>query len=379
MAQHRLSEQTLVDAGIFSVADQDEHGRGGRSYPRWRHRLMFPIRNDNGDVIAFSGRILAPEQKGGKYVNSPETALFNKSRVLFGFDKSKRFISKAGQAIICEGQIDMIMIFEAGLQNVVAGQGTAFTEQHAKMLKRLCNEVILCYDSDTAGRKAAERAFELLSPHGLSVRVAALPQGEDPDSLIREKGALNRMVARVAKNQNNAPKSESAPQKPIRPEEDAKKLVSAQNPNSMLLCQLALADSEVLFWLRETECEEILSEVPGTELLGLLWRSRYDPSNEVSRTTFMSGLERELEAAFSMLLARKRPPGDLSDAMQALDALNITRLQNLLQRTKGRLRLQSISAKEMEDLQHKVMELNSRLKESLDRLRSPQNSRPLSS
>ncbi len=449
MAEHRLSEQILVDAGIFSVADQDEHGRGGRSYPRWRHRLMFPIRNDNGDVIAFSGRILDPEQKGGKYVNSPETALFNKSRVLFGFDKSKRFISKAGQAIICEGQIDMIMIFEAGLQNVVAGQGTAFTEQHAKMLKRLCNEVILCYDSDAAGRKAAERAFELLSPHGLSVRVAALPQGEDPDSLIREQGAdalrsivdaapeflehqirhlrastkgegmvervrmaeqvasavavysgvaqrvaavnkvakllevpeeeLNRMVARVAKNQNNAPKSESAAQKPIRPEEDAKKLVSAQNPNSMLLCQLALADNEVLFWLRETECEEILSEVPGTELLGLLWRSRYDPSNEVSRTTFMSGLERGLEAAFSMLLARKRPPGDLSDAMQALDALNVTRLQNLLQRTKGRLRLQSISAKEMEDLQHKVMELNARLKESLDRLRSPQNSRPLSS
>jgi DNA primase catalytic core len=150
---------------------------------------MFPIRNDNGDVIAFSGRLLEKKENTGKYVNSPETPVFSKSRVLFGFDKSKRFIAKADQAIICEGQIDMIMVFEAGLQNVVAGQGTAFTEHHAKMLKRVCNEVILCYDSDNAGREATEKAFRILSPQGISVRVAALPQGEDPDSLIRKEGA----------------------------------------------------------------------------------------------------------------------------------------------------------------------------------------------
>ena len=449
MAQHKLNDQVMVEAGIFSVADQDEQGRGGRSYPRWRHRLMFPIRNDNGDVIAFSGRLLNPDQKGGKYVNSPETPLFSKSRVLFGFDKSKRHIAKAGQAIICEGQIDMIMVFEAGLQNVVAGQGTAFTEQHAKMLKRLCNEVILCYDSDAAGRKAAERAFEILSPHGLSVRVASLPQGEDPDSLIRKQGAdalraivaeapeflehqimhlrastkgegmvervrmaeqvasaiaiftgvaqrvaavnkvakllevpeeeLNRMVARAAKDKKDAPKSAGGAEPTAKPDESAKKLVAAQNPNAMLLSQLALADAEVLYWLRETDCEEILSEVPGTELLAILWRSRYDPLDEFARTAFMAGQERHIEAAFSMLLARKRPPGGMLDARQTLDALDVTRLQNLVQRTKGQLRHSGLSAQEMEVIQHRVMELNSRLKESLDRLRGPPNSPPASS
>ncbi len=449
MAQHKLNDQVMVEAGIFSVADQDEQGRGGRSYPRWRHRLMFPIRNDNGDVIAFSGRILDKDQKGGKYVNSPETPLFSKSRVLFGFDKSKRHIAKAGQAIICEGQIDMIMVFEAGLQNVVAGQGTAFTEQHAKMLKRLCNEVILCYDSDAAGRKAAERAFEILSPHGLSVRVAALPPGEDPDSLIRKQGAdalraivdaapeflehqirylrastkgegmvervrmaeqvasaiaifsgvaqrvaavnkvakllevpeeeLNRMVARAAKDKKDAPKSPGGTEPAAKPDESAKKLVAAQNPNAMLLSQLALADAEVLYWLRETDCEEILSEVPGTELLAILWRSRYDPLDEFARTAFMAGLERHLEAAFSMLLGRKRPPGGMLDARQTMDALDVTRLQNLIQRTKGQLRHPGLSAQEMEVIQHRVMELNSRLKESLDRLRGPPNSPPASS
>lgn len=449
MAQYKFSDQVLVEAGIFSVADQDEQGRGGRSYPRWRHRLMFPIRNDNGDVIAFSGRILDPEQKGGKYVNSPETPLFSKSRVLFGFDKSKRPIAKAGQAIICEGQIDMIMVFEAGLQNVVAGQGTAFTEQHAKMLKRLCNEVILCYDSDAAGRKAAERAFEILSPQGLAVRVAELPQGEDPDSLIRKQGAdalralvggapeflehqirhlrastkadgmvervrmaeqvaaaiavfsgvaqrvaavnkvakllevpeedLNRMVARAARIKKEPPKNPANTENTTRPDESAKALVSAQNQNAMLLSQLALADAEVLFWLRETDCEAILSEVPGTDLLSILWHSRYDPLDEISRMTFMAGLDRHLEAAFSLVLARKRPPGGMQDAIQALDALDVTRLQNLLQRTKSRLRQSGLSSKEMEDLQHEIMDLNSRLKESLDRLRAPSNNPAASS
>jgi DNA primase len=185
-AQAKIPESVLVEAGIFVQSDEESGRRG--AYPRFRDRLMFPIRNDHGDVIAFSGRILDPEAKTAKYLNSPETALFSKSKVLFGFDRSKRAISKAGEAIVCEGQIDMIMVYEAGFQNVVAGQGTAFTELHAKLLKRVCNEVVLCYDSDNAGYKAAERAFQILSPIGLTVKVAALPQGEDPDSLLRKQG-----------------------------------------------------------------------------------------------------------------------------------------------------------------------------------------------
>lgn len=226
-------------------------------------------------------------------------------------------------------------------------------------------------------RMAEQVASAIAIFSGVAQRVAAVNKVAKLLEVPEED--LNRMVARAAKDKKDAPKSAATEQNAAKPDESAKKLVAAQNPNAMLLCQLALADAEVLFWLREAECEEILNEVPGTELLALLWRSRYDPLNEISRTAYMAGLERHIEAAFSMLLARKRPPGGLQDATQALEALDVTRLQNLLQRTKSRLRQPGLSSKEMEDVQHKVMELNSRLKESLDRLRGPPNSPPASS
>lgn len=190
-AKHKFGQNLLVEAGLLARSEER-----GDVYPRFRHRLMFPIRNDNSEVIAFSGRLLDADAKAAKYLNSPETPLFNKSKVLFGFDKAKRAISKAGQAIVCEGQIDTLMVHEAGFPNVVAGQGTAFTEYHARALKRQADEVVLCYDSDNAGYKAAERAFQALAPFGLIVKVASLPKGEDPDSFIRKEGveAFGRLL-----------------------------------------------------------------------------------------------------------------------------------------------------------------------------------------
>jgi len=447
MAQQKLPEHVMVEAGIFTQPPEDENGQVSRPYARWRHRLMFPIRNDNGDVIAFSGRILDKDQKGGKYVNSPETPVFTKSRVLFGFDKSKRFISKADQAIICEGQIDMIMVFEAGLQNVVAGQGTAFTELHAKMLKRVCNEVVLCYDSDNAGREATEKAFGILSPQGISVRVAALPQGEDPDSLIRKEGPdalrtivtdapeflehqirhlragsksnsmvervrmaeqvagaisifsgvaqrvaavnkvaklleiseeqLNMMVTKAASRQKAATKPADAGDSSMNVADEARKLLSSQHKTAVTLCQMALNDAEVLHWLREADCEEMLQEVPGTELLALLARSHFNPLDETSQLVFMSGLERHEEAAFAQLQASQRPPGVLEDAKQALYALELARLQNLIQSTQSRLRQPGLPESEMERLQQQVVELTTLRKECLDRAKgSPNSSNP---
>lgn len=185
METQGFSEAVMIAAGILAESDDD----GQRSiYPRFRQRLMFPIRSDQGEVIAFSGRLLDPNAKAAKYLNSPETPIFNKGRVLFGFDQSRRAILKSSQALVCEGQMDLITLFEAGFENVVAPLGTAFSEAHARALKRHADEVVLCFDSDTAGIKAAERAFRILAPVGLGVRMAALPQGEDPDSLIRGQG-----------------------------------------------------------------------------------------------------------------------------------------------------------------------------------------------
>ncbi|HEY5894553.1 MAG TPA: DNA primase [Chthoniobacterales bacterium] len=191
-AQERgFSVQELVASGLVSTrdeADPQSSVRNPQFYDRFRDRLMFPIRNDYGEVIAFSGRVLG-QTDGAKYVNSPETMLFTKGNVLFGLHASKRDLINAKTAIICEGQIDLISAFESGVKNVVAPQGTAFTEKQAAMLRRFVEEVVLCFDADAAGEKAAERSLAALLDQGLLVRVATMPRGEDPDSLIRSRGA----------------------------------------------------------------------------------------------------------------------------------------------------------------------------------------------
>ena len=182
-------DDELIASGLVTWKEDEEGRRTGNFYDRFRDRLMFPICNDIGEVIAFSGRVLNPEAFGGKYVNSPETPLFIKGNVLFGIHKTKRALIDKKAAIVCEGQIDLITAYESGVQNVTAPQGTAFTQRQAQILKRYADEVILCFDSDAAGLKAAERSLPHLLEAGLSVRVAEMPAGHDPDSLIRTEGA----------------------------------------------------------------------------------------------------------------------------------------------------------------------------------------------
>ena len=160
----------------------------GRHYDRFRGRLMFPICDEQGRVVAFSGRVLPGDESPAKYVNSPETPIFTKSKIFFGLDKSKRAILDAGYAIICEGQLDLIACFMAGVQNIVAPQGTAFTDQHARIIKRYANEVVLCFDSDNAGQNAIVRSLDHLLAAGLAVRVAVVPSPHDPDSFIKNFG-----------------------------------------------------------------------------------------------------------------------------------------------------------------------------------------------
>ena len=183
----------LISSGLVKTKDESEESKAQRtghataSYDRFRGRIMFPICNDVGEVIAFSGRLLKDEEGTAKYLNSPETPLFRKGSVLFGLHKSKRALIEANVAIVCEGQLDLISLFEAGITNVVAPQGTAFTENQTRILKRYVDEVVLCFDSDAAGTKAAERSLEALLQNDLIVRVVEMPTGEDPDSLIRRE------------------------------------------------------------------------------------------------------------------------------------------------------------------------------------------------
>ncbi len=150
-------------------------------------------------MVAFSGRVLAGDEKTAKYVNSPETPIFTKGKVFFGLDKSKRPILDAGFAIVCEGQLDLIACYMGGVRNIVAPQGTAFTPEHARILKRYVDEVVLCFDSDNAGQNAASRALDGLLAAGLAVRVATVPSPHDPDSFIKEFGgpAFQDLITRA--------------------------------------------------------------------------------------------------------------------------------------------------------------------------------------
>jgi DNA primase len=183
-AKSKNYELPLVEKAGLIIRKEET----GNYYDRFRGRLMFPICDEQGRVVGFSGRILSGDEKTAKYVNSPETAIFTKSKVFFGLDKSKRALLDAQSAIVCEGQLDLIACFMAGVQNVVAPQGTAFTDQHARIIKRYVDEVILCFDSDEAGQNAAVRSLDHLLASGIAVRVAVMPKPHDPDSFIKNFG-----------------------------------------------------------------------------------------------------------------------------------------------------------------------------------------------
>jgi len=183
-ASRGYSPELLEKAGLVIKKEGTD-----KYYDRFRGRLMFPIWDEQGRVVAFSGRVISGDEKTAKYVNSPETPIFTKSRIFYGLDKTKRAILESGFAIVCEGQIDLISCYMGGVRNVVAPQGTAFTAEHAMILKRYTGEVVLCFDSDSAGQDAAVRAFPHLANEGISVKVAFVPSPHDPDSYIKNYGA----------------------------------------------------------------------------------------------------------------------------------------------------------------------------------------------
>lgn len=182
----KFTGRELEAAGICYLKEEGNVRSGLRV--RFRDRLMFPIRNEIGDVIGYSGRQLREDPNSGKYVNSPETVLFIKSRVLFALDRAKKPILKEKAALLCEGQLDVISCHERGVEHALAPLGTAFTRDHAKLLKRYTSHVLACYDSDKAGVAASERLFRELAPEGLTMRVVCMPAGDDPDTYLKSHG-----------------------------------------------------------------------------------------------------------------------------------------------------------------------------------------------
>lgn len=169
---------------------------GSRTYDYFRNRLIFPICDQLGRPVAFGARKLNPEDEP-KYLNSPETSAFNKSRTLYGLHLARKAISDANTAIVCEGYTDVIAMHQAGIRNAVATLGTSLTAEHAQILKRMCDTVVLLYDGDEAGQKAAERAVEVFFREPIDVEICVLPGGQDPDDLLRTEGGREALLHAV--------------------------------------------------------------------------------------------------------------------------------------------------------------------------------------
>jgi DNA primase len=358
-----FSREELILSGL--VKPKEENNPRSRCYDRFRHRLMFPITNDLGEVIAFSGRQIDPNATGGKYVNSPESPLFSKGNILFGLSKSKRAIARSRQAIVLEGQIDLITSFEAGVENVVAPQGTALTERHAVLLKRFAEEVVLFFDADAAGERAAERALEILYGAGLQVRIGVLPAGEDPDSLIRKGGVetfrvlitdakdffdfeierglggagsqsvarrvalarrvaqfaglvpdpvvrdtmMNRLASRLALPRESLDQVASQRRRYQSARDSQFDLeankVAAPIGAIAVLCHGVLTNQKLLQWIRGQPWLAILAPISGTELLQKILGSQVQPEVPNSVATFLAGLEKGEVAAISQILKRR--------------------------------------------------------------------------
>ena len=184
LTRQGFSPQQLEAAGLIA-----KRKTTAGFYDRFRGRVMIPITDIFGHVVGFGGRILNSEDDSTpKYLNSPETAIFNKGRLLFGLDKSNRAINAAGVAIVVEGYMDAISLFSAGIKNVVATLGTAFTVEHAKLILRYARKIIFCYDSDEAGQRATIRALPIVQQAGAEVFVVNVPDGKDPDEFIHKHG-----------------------------------------------------------------------------------------------------------------------------------------------------------------------------------------------
>jgi DNA primase len=392
---------------------------GGEDKPladRFRQRLMFPICNDYGEVIAFSGRVLPPSEDPAKYVNSPETPLFTKGRALFGLHKARRPLADAGLAIVCEGQLDLIRVFESGLENVVAPQGTAFTPAQARLLQRYAETVVLCFDSDRAGRTAIERSLPILLAAGFGVRVAPLPPGEDPDSLIRAQGAdafrsiveqapdyfdfaldealaagkldnasaktaLVRKLAGFAAHLPDAVARESlaarlAPRLAIsspaflhaipkkaantpepEDEETTESPSSGQADNIIrLLIHATLVCAETRQWLASQDTA-ILAGRPGLALLQTCAAATFDPADSAATQAFLAAQSPADQSALAALLMGRPPANPAAIARETLQTLRRQLLESRRDALTARLRQAGLPAADVARLQAEVVDI----------------------
>jgi DNA primase len=199
LSSRGVSVGDMIEVGLLKKKD-DGSKSSSSYYDTFRGRIMFPISDSSGRIVGFSGRILISDDKSPKYLNSPETILFNKSEILFGLDKAKTDIRLKDYSILVEGQMDLVMLHQAGIKNTVASSGTALTPEHLIKLRRLSNRIIMAYDGDSAGFAAANRSAQIALTLGMELKIAAMPSGKDPADLAKEDTEQLKNVLRGSKH-----------------------------------------------------------------------------------------------------------------------------------------------------------------------------------
>ena len=178
--KHERTNKDLEEVGL--ILKSTKPGAAGRYYDRFRNRIIFPISNDRGNVVAFGARVM--DDSLPKYINSPETPIYSKSNVLYGLNFSKKGIREKGFVVIVEGYLDVIVPYQYGVNNLVATSGTALTSRQVSLLKKYTKSAVMLFDADQAGEAASLRGLDILLEHDMEVKISTLPKGEDPDSFV---------------------------------------------------------------------------------------------------------------------------------------------------------------------------------------------------
>lgn len=198
LLEKKISVKDMLAVGL--IKQKDGALTGSSYYDTFRGRIMFPISDSSGRVVGFSGRILVADDKSPKYLNTPETELFNKSEILFGLDKAKKDIRLKDYSILVEGQMDLVMMHQVGLTNTVASSGTALTSAHLEKLRRLSERVMMSFDSDSAGFNASDRSAKIALSLGMDLKLVQMPEGKDPADLAKENPELLKECFRNSKS-----------------------------------------------------------------------------------------------------------------------------------------------------------------------------------
>lgn len=409
---------TIAEILASGLVSRKEESEKSRPYARFRDRIMFPIHNEVGETVAFSGRTLNPDARGAKYVNSPETPVFRKGQILFGLDKTKRDLVAERTAIVLEGQIDLIMAYEHGIRNVIAPQGTAFTSDQARILARFVDTVVLCFDSDSAGQEATTRSVPPLLEHGIEVHVARLPPGSDPDSMIRDSGpesllhiltaAPNFFDHAITRIEESGARTD--PQKLSRAVHRLSELISSisdpiareatagrvsarlgvapghllqrkprprplrtEMPDSpvehpielcatvQILCRQTIQSPEAKSWLAAQSALPLHEMGGGYELLQALLESPADLSEPSALNALAASLPHPQELALHQLDLSRRSENPLDVVMDTYNGIRSQSLKRQLQILETRLREDNLSPREASKIHQERFEIHQQL------------------